>query len=68
MVPRTPQTRMQESGVPLPQRKGLRAIVPQPEQTTYLPLSVEGQVDRLIRDAVSEENLSAMYIGWLPMI
>ncbi|KAL7276740.1 serine/threonine-protein kinase M1 [Rhizina undulata] len=29
-----------------------------------VPLSVEGQVQELIRSAVSPENLCAMYIGW----
>ncbi|CAM6089350.1 unnamed protein product [Calypogeia fissa] len=31
-----------------------------------LPLSVEGQVHRLIAEAVSLENLSKMYIWWMP--
>jgi serine/threonine-protein kinase ATR len=30
-----------------------------------VPLSVEGQVQELIRQAVSEENLCRMYIGWM---
>jgi serine/threonine-protein kinase ATR len=29
-----------------------------------LPLSIEGQVDGLIKDATSIDNLSKMYIGW----
>ena len=29
-----------------------------------VPLSVAGQVDFLIKEAVSEENLSQMYLGW----
>lgn len=29
-----------------------------------IPLSVEGQVDELIKQAVDPRNLSAMYIGW----
>lgn len=31
-----------------------------------LPLSVEGQVHRLIQEATSNENLVQMYIGWMP--
>ena len=31
-----------------------------------LPLSVEGQVHRLIAEAVSLENLGKMYIWWMP--
>jgi serine/threonine-protein kinase ATR len=33
-----------------------------------LPLSIEGQVQELIADATSLENLSAMYIGWAPFL
>jgi serine/threonine-protein kinase ATR len=29
-----------------------------------LPLSIEGQVDDLIKAATSIDNLSKMYIGW----
>jgi len=29
-----------------------------------VPLGVEGQVDELIKQAVSSKNLAAMYIGW----
>jgi len=32
------------------------------------PLAVPGQVHRLIKEAVSDENLAAMYIGWLAMM
>ncbi len=31
-----------------------------------IPLSVAGQVNFLIKEATSEENLSQMYIGWAP--
>jgi serine/threonine-protein kinase ATR len=47
-------------GAPLPQR-GLGAQVDE-----YLPLSVQGQVARMIDEARSEENLAQMYIGWQP--
>jgi serine/threonine-protein kinase ATR len=30
------------------------------------PLSVEGQVARLIAEAVDHENLGRMYIWWMP--
>jgi len=33
-----------------------------------LPLSVQGQVQQLIEDATSEDNLSQMYIGWMPWL
>ena len=38
------------------------------EHEELLPLSVQGQVERLIREAVSDENLAQMYIGWMPFI
>lgn len=31
-----------------------------------IPLSVEGQVEELIKQAVDPRNLTAMYIGWCP--
>ena len=33
-----------------------------------IPLSVEGQVDELIKQAVDPKNLTAMYIGWCPFL
>ena len=33
-----------------------------------LPLSINGQADRLIKEASSELNLSQMYIGWMPFL
>jgi len=36
------------------------------EDKMELPLSVPGQVHQLIEDATSEENLSRMYVGWMP--
>jgi len=32
------------------------------------PLSIRGQVHRLIKEATSDENASAMYIGWMPFL
>ena len=37
-------------------------------QADALPLSVQGQVQWLIQEAVSMENLSQMYIGWMPFL
>ena len=33
---------------------------------TAAPLSVEGQVARLVAEAVDHENLGRMYIWWMP--
>lgn len=33
-----------------------------------IPLSVPGQVHRLIQEATSDENLAQMYIGWMPWL
>ena len=33
-----------------------------------LEFSVQGQVDRLILEATSDENLSQMYVGWMPWL
>lgn len=33
-----------------------------------IPLGVEGQVDELIKQAVSPRNLASMYIGWCPFL
>ncbi len=35
------------------------------ELTHMLPLSVEGQVHKMIAEATSNENLVQMYIGWM---
>ena len=36
--------------------------------THMIPLSVEGQVHKLIAEATSSENLVQMYVGWMPWI
>lgn len=41
-----------------------RGVGALPEEV--LPLSVDGQVQRLIEEATSEFNLAQMYIGWQP--
>ena len=33
-----------------------------------VPLSIEGQVQRLILEASGDENLALMYLGWLPFV
>jgi len=36
--------------------------------TTMLPLSIEGQVQKLIEEATDDGNLCKMYIGWMPFL
>ena len=36
--------------------------------TSMLPLSIEGQVQKLIEEATDEGNLCRMYIGWMPFL
>lgn len=38
------------------------------EHSNLLPLSVEGQVHKLIAEATSHENLVQLYVGWMPWI
>ena len=38
------------------------------ELTHILPLSVEGQVHKMIAEATSKENLVQTYIGWMPWL
>lgn len=33
-----------------------------------IPLSVEGQVHKMIAEATSSENLVQLYIGWMPWV
>uniref|UniRef100_A0AAV1TA85 Serine/threonine-protein kinase ATR n=1 Tax=Peronospora matthiolae TaxID=2874970 RepID=A0AAV1TA85_9STRA len=42
-----------------------RSILPEVET---LPLSVQGQVEKLIHEATLHENLAQMYIGWMPFL
>ena len=44
----------------------LNGIVQKYRGSSGIPLSTEGQVNFLIKEATSEENLAAMYRGWLP--
>ena len=36
--------------------------------TSMLPLSIEGQLQKLIEEATDEGNLCRMYIGWMPFL
>lgn len=36
--------------------------------TSMTPLSVEGQVTKMIQEATSNENLVQLYVGWMPWI
>lgn len=38
------------------------------ELAQSLPLSVEGQVQRMIAEATSSENLVQLYVGWMPWV
>jgi serine/threonine-protein kinase ATR len=38
------------------------------EQSHLLPLSVEGQVHKMIAEATSVENLVQLYVGWMPWV
>jgi serine/threonine-protein kinase ATR len=38
------------------------------ELTSLLPLSVEGQVHKMIAEALSHENLVQLYVGWMPWV
>lgn len=60
-VPRSSNTR--RKGTLGQSRKGEKV-----HEEGLLPLSVQGQVDRLIQEAVSEENLAQMYFGWMPFL
>ena len=52
-----------------PNYKRIRSIqAQQGEDGHMLPLSVEGQVHKMIAEATSSENLVQMYIGWMPWI
>ena len=45
----------------------LQGVVNVATRDTF-PLSVNGQVDCLIKDACSENNLAQMYMGWMPWV
>jgi serine/threonine-protein kinase ATR len=41
---------------------------PDDDLTHLVPLSVEGQVHKMIAEATSNENLVQIYVGWMPWI
>jgi len=45
-----------------------RFVTREQKDAHSLPLSINGQVDRLIKEATSELRLSQMYIGWMPFM
>ncbi|KAH8711053.1 Protein kinase rad3 [Beauveria bassiana] len=45
-------------------KRKLKGLLP----NESIPLSVEGQVEELIKQAVDPRNLTAMYIGWCPFL
>lgn len=49
-------------------RGGLFVDQEDEELAHMIPLSVEGQVHKMIAEATSSENLVQMYIGWMPWI
>jgi len=49
-------------------RKGHHTSEDDEELTHVIPLSVEGQVQKMISEATSNENLIQMYVGWMPWI
>ena len=39
------------------------------DQTSmYIPLSVDGQVHKMISEATNSENLVQLYAGWMPWV
>jgi len=49
-------------------RKGEGATIQDDEMTHLMPLSVDGQVHKMISEATSHENLIQLYIGWMPWV
>lgn len=40
----------------------------QEDELTHLPLSVDGQVHKMIAEATNPENLVQLYVGWMPWL
>mmetsp|Transcript_23318 Transcript_23318/g.34422 ORF Transcript_23318/g.34422 Transcript_23318/m.34422 type:complete len:125 (-) Transcript_23318:660-1034(-) len=38
------------------------------DMSCMIPLSVEGQVQKMITEATNHENLIQLYIGWMPWV
>lgn len=51
----------------IPRTDGFQ-VDPDDEMTHILPLSVEGQVHRMISEATSHENHIQLYVGWMPWV
>ena len=51
-------------------KKLLRKDLEGPDEsiTSMTPLSVEGQVHKMIAEATSNENLIQLYVGWMPWV
>jgi serine/threonine-protein kinase ATR len=51
------------------QRSDLRgAESPDDDLTHLVPLTVDGQVHKMISEATSSENLVQLYVGWMPWL
>jgi serine/threonine-protein kinase ATR len=48
--------------------RAVKPIPPMGISDSNLAFSVQGQVDRLIQEATSDENLCLMYVGWMPWL
>lgn len=46
----------------------LQGIMKVRSRSFSIPLSVDGQVNNLIKEAMSVDNLCQMYIGWGPYL
>lgn len=58
------RVRLQPQSVVDSIKRKVRGLLP----NESIPLSVEGQVEELIKQAVNPRNLTAMYIGWCPFL
>lgn len=49
-------------------QSGQGGLMDEEEITNLMPLSVEGQVQKLISEATNLENLVQLYVGWMPWL
>ena len=42
--------------------------VDEDEMSHIIPLSIEGQVHRMISEATNKDNLVQLYVGWMPWL
>ncbi|OAA55658.1 Protein kinase-like domain protein [Cordyceps fumosorosea ARSEF 2679] len=61
---RRSEVRLQPQSVVDSIKRKVKGLLP----NESIPLSVEGQVEELIKQAVDPRNLTAMYIGWCPFL